>query len=51
VVGVVTHGFLAGIVLVQKPEDVVFVEDAPDGGEGIAIAEVDAADFAALNSG
>src|SRR5262249_58525004 len=30
-----------------EPEDVVLVEDAPDGGEGVVEVEVEAADFAA----
>ena len=35
------------VVLAGQPEDVVAVEDAPDGGEGVAEAEVDAADAGA----
>ena len=30
----------------DEPEDAVAVEDAPNGGEGVAEAEVEAADFA-----
>ena len=36
---------LVFVVLAGDPEDVVAVEDAPDGGEGVAEAEVKAVDF------
>ena len=35
---------MAAVVLAGQPEDVVAVEDAPDGGEGVADAEVEAED-------
>ena len=34
------------VVFAGEPEDAVAVENAPDGGEGVAEAEVDAADVA-----
>jgi hypothetical protein len=34
---------VALVVLADDPQDIVVVEHAPDGGEGIAKAEVDAA--------
>lgn len=48
VLDVVAQRFVAAIVFAGKPEDVVAIDDAPDGGEGIAEAEVDAADGTAL---
>ena len=41
--GVDADGLLADIVFVGEPKDAVVVEAAPDGGEGVAVAEVDAA--------
>ena len=38
---------LAQVAFAAEPEDVVAVEDAPDGGEGVVEAEVEAAEFAA----
>ena len=40
---VITQGPLTLVVFAEKPEDVVAIDDAPDGREGIAKAEVDAA--------
>jgi hypothetical protein len=47
VLGVVGQRFVAGVVLAHQPEDIVPVEHAPDSREGIAQAEVDAAEPAA----
>src|SRR5262249_19351652 len=40
---VVAERALVLVVFAGDPEDVVAVEDAPDGGEGVAEAEVEAA--------
>jgi len=42
---------LPAVVLAVDPEDAGGVEMAPDGGEGVAIAEVDAADALAGGDG
>src|SRR5262249_46646838 len=42
--GVLGERGLAEVALVADPEDVVAIEDAPEGGEGVAPAEVEAAD-------
>ncbi len=44
---VVTEGAVGFVVFAGEPEDVVVVEDAPDGGEGVVEAEVETADPAA----
>ena len=42
----VTEGAVGFVVFAGEPEDVVVVEDAPDAGEGVVEAEVEAADSA-----
>src|SRR5260370_1085802 len=44
VAGGVGQGLVAGEVLAQEPENAVAVVDAPDRGERVAQAEVEAAD-------
>jgi len=48
---VFVQGHLAAVVLAGQPQDVVAVEEAPDGGEGVAEAEVDAAQESAGRGG
>ena len=50
VVGVVAERTLTLVMLAGQPEHAVAVQHAPDGGEGIAKAEVDAADLLSLRS-
>jgi len=48
---VIVERLLAGVVFAEQPQDAVAVVDAPEGGEGVAEAEVDAADARAGGRG
>jgi len=50
-VQVVAEGLFAAVVFAGDPEDVVAIDDTPDGGEGIADAKVHAADFGTFRRG
>jgi len=39
----IAHGSLPHVVFANEPKDVVAIDDAPDGSEGIAEAEGEAA--------
>jgi len=41
----VAYGSLPHVVFADEPKDVVAIDDAPDGGEGIAEADEDALCF------
>ena len=47
VADVVAEGAAGFVVFAGEPEDVVLVEDAPDGGEGVVEAEIQSSDLAA----
>jgi hypothetical protein len=41
----IAQRLLTTVVFAGQPEDVVAIEDSPDGGKGVAVAKIDAADF------